>query len=193
VGVSGLVVAGLLTSAVSGISPSINSVIAVAHQEFLARFAGEGAPGEARKIRLARLLALAIGGVIITGSLAMGRVHGNLVEVSGKTVNVFFYPIFGLFFMALFVRFATAPGAILGAIYGLTAGIVVGYWDVFTGLPKLSFQWIGPVSLLVTLAAGGLFSLLPTKGRPALVAWAWSSGALLLLAVIVRQIVGLRP
>jgi SSS family solute:Na+ symporter len=193
VGVSGLVVAGLLTSAVSGVSPSINSVIAVANQEFIARFIPAGAPGETKKIRLARWLALVIGGVIIAGSLAMGRVQGNLIEVSGKTVNVFFYPIFGLFFMALFVRFATAMGAIMGAIYGLTAGLVVGYWDAFTGLPKLSFQWIGPTSLLVTLVAGCLFSLLPTRGRPARVAWAWSSGGLIVLALVVSGIRGLRP
>jgi Na+/proline symporter len=131
--------------------------------------------------------------VIITGSLAMGRVQGNLVEVSGKTVNVFFYPIFSLFFMALFVRFATAPGAILGAVYGLAAGIAVGYWDTFTGLPKLSFQWIGPTSLLVSLAAGCLFSLLPVKGRAPWVAWAWSGGALLALAIGFSRLLALHP
>jgi SSS family solute:Na+ symporter len=193
VGVSGLVVAGLLTSAVSGVSPSINSVIAVVNQEFITRFVPAGAIGETTKIRLARWLALVIGGVIITGSLAMGRVQGNLVEVSGKTVNVFFYPIFSLFFMALFVRFATAPGAILGAVYGLAAGIAVGYWDTFTGLPKLSFQWIGPTSLLVSLAAGCLFSLLPVKGRAPWVAWAWSGGALLALAIGFSRLLALHP
>jgi SSS family solute:Na+ symporter len=188
VGVSGLVVAGLLTSAVSGVSPSINSVIAVAHQELISRF-GRADISEAGKVRFARILALVIGAVIIAGSLAIGRVEGNLVEVSGKTVNVFFYPIFGLFFMALFVRFATAMGAIMGAVYGLTAGIVVGYWDVLTGLPKLSFQWIGPASLVTALAAGCLFSLLPTRGKPAYVSWAWSAGALVLLALAVSGIV----
>jgi SSS family solute:Na+ symporter len=193
VGVSGLVVAGLLTSAVSGVSPSINSVIAVANQEFITPFVPTGAAGETVKLKLARWLALAIGAVIIAGSLAMGRVQGNLIEVSGKTVNVFFYPVFGLFFLALFVRFATATGAILGAVYGLTAGLVVGYWDSITGLPKLSFQWIGPTSLLVTLATGCLFSLLPTKGKPVGVAWAWSVGALLVLGFVVSRLAALRP
>ncbi|MDB6170605.1 MAG: hypothetical protein JWM88_3469 [Verrucomicrobia bacterium] len=187
-GVSGLVVAGLLTSAVSGVSPSINSVIAVAHQELIGRFGRAAGQTGATDLRFARQLALLIGAAIILGSLAMGRVQGNLVEVSGKTVNIFFYPIFGLFFMALFVRFATAMGAIVGALYGLTAGAVVGYWDVLTGAPKLSFQWIGPTSLLVTLVAGCLFSLLPTKGRGKSVAWAWSGGALALLALALRCI-----
>lgn len=187
VGVSGLVVAGLLTSAVSGVSPGINSVIAVANQEFIEPFILKGANAEAKKVRIARQLSLVIGVVIVLGSLGMGRVPGNLVEVSGKTVNVFFYPMFGLFFFALFVPFATAPGAILGAVYGLTSGLVVGYWDVLTGLPRISFQWIGPTSLLVTLSSGCVFSLLPLKGRP-VVAWLFGVCALSVLALAVWQL-----
>jgi len=179
-------VAGLLTSAVSGISPSINSVIAVVNQEFV------GARAEAEKLRLARWLSLAVGVIIIVGSLAMGGVQGNLVEVSGKTVNVFFYPMFGLFFLALFIRFATAPGAIMGAVYGLTAGVVVGFWDVVTGQPKISFQWIGPTALLVSLTAGGLFSLLTAKNRTPFTAWLWSGTGIAALGLIVARLVALR-
>jgi SSS family solute:Na+ symporter len=149
-GLSGLVVAGLLTSAVSGLGPSINSVIAVANQDFLRA----DARSESAKLRAARWMALGIGVVIVAGSFGMASVRGNLVEVSGKTVNLFFYPIFGLFFLALFVRFATALGAVIGAIAGASAGILVGYWDVITGEPSLSFQWIGPVSLVTTLLVG---------------------------------------
>jgi SSS family solute:Na+ symporter len=161
----------------------------VVNQEFVGPRVGNRPDAERIKVRLARLLSLVIGVVIIAGSLLMGRVKGNLVEVSGKTVNVFFYPMFGLFFLALFVRFATATGAILGAIYGLAAGIVVGYWDVFTGLPKLSFQWIGATSLLAALTAGCLFSLLPTRGRSPAVAWGWSVAALALLVVLLRLVI----
>ena len=193
VGVSGLVVAGLLTSAVSGVAPSINSVIAVANQEFIEPFVVKGALAEATKIRIARQLSVVIGVLIILGSLGMGRVPGNLVEVSSKTVNVFFYPMFGLFFLALFVRFATAPGAILGACYGLTAGIVVGYWDVLTGQARVSFQWIGPISLFTTLSAGCIFSLVPLKGRPPIVAWLFGGAAIAALAFAVWRISALHP
>lgn len=161
-GLSGLVVAGLLTSAVSGIGPSLNSVITVIDEDFLQ--GRRPARSEAQRIRTSRLLALVIGVLIVAGSLGMASVRGNLVEVSGKTVNLFFYPIFGLFFMALFVRFATALGAVLGAVCGAGAGILIGYWDVITGLPALSFQWIGLTSLGTTLAAGCLFSLIPVRG-----------------------------
>ncbi len=160
-GLSGLVVAGLLTSAVSGLGPSINSVIAVVSEDFLRL----DRRTEAAKIRAARWLALLIGVVVIAGSFSMASVRGNLVEVSGKTVNLFFYPVFGLFFLALFVRFATARAAVAGAIAGAATGILVGYWDVITGQAPVSFQWIGPTSLLATLVVGLGWSALSRAAR----------------------------
>jgi Na+/proline symporter len=100
--------------------------------------------------------------------------------------------MFGLFFLALFFRFATAPGAIMGAVYGLTAGVVVGFWDVVTGLPKISFQWIGPTALLVSLTAGGLFSLLTAKNRTPFMAWLWGGTGIAALGLIVARLVALR-
>lgn len=108
-------------------------------------------------------------------------------------MNVFFYPMFGFFFLALFVRFATSTGAILGAIYGLTTAIVVGYWDALTGMPRVSFQWIGPSSLLVTLGAGCLFSLVPLPGRSPALAWAFRGVALVALAFAVSRVMALHP
>ena len=191
-GVSGLVVAGLLTSAVSGISPSINSAVAVMNQEFVGPYVARHSNTESAKIRIARFLSVAIGIIITLASLGMGSVRGNLVEVSGKTVNVFFYPMFGLFFLALFVRIATPVGALLGAAFGLAAAITVGYWDVLTDLPKLSFQWIGPTSLLVTVAVGCLVSLIPTRGKP-LASWITVAVGIVLLVIFFCAIPSLRP
>jgi solute:Na+ symporter, SSS family len=192
-GVSGLVVAGLLTSAVSGVAPGINSIIAVLNQEVIEPLVKQGRAQEASKVRIARVLSLVIGGIITLGSLAMSQVSGNLVEVSGKTINVFFYPMFSLFFLALFVSFANATGAILGAIYGLTTAIVVGYWDALTGMPRVSFQWIGPTSLLVSLTAGCLFSLVPLQGRSPAVVWTFRLAALAALAFAVSRVAALHP
>jgi SSS family solute:Na+ symporter len=192
-GISGLVVAGLLTSAVSGVAPGINSIIAVLNQEVIEPLVRQGRAAEGSKVRIARLLSLVIGGLITLGSLAMSQVSGNLVEVSGKTINVFFYPMFSLFFLALFVRFANATGAIFGAIYGLTTAIVVGYWDTLTGMPRVSFQWIGPSSLFVSLTAGCLFSLMPLKNRSPAFVWTFRVAALGVLAFAVSRVAALHP
>lgn len=101
--------------------------------------------------------------------------------------------MFSLFFLALFVRFANATGAIFGAIYGLTTAIVVGYWDALTGMPRVSFQWIGPISLLVSLTAGCLFSLVPLKNKPPAVVWTFRVAALAVLAITVSRLASHNP
>jgi len=170
-GLSGLMVAGLLTSAVSGIGPSINSVIAVLERDFLDRGRTGARRSDRAKLRTARWLALVLGVLAVAASFGLSQVRGNLIEVSGKTVNVFFYPMFGLFFFALYARQATAVSAIAGSLAGLAAGLAVGYWDVLSGGSPVSFQWIGPISLSVTLAVGTLVARLsvrkPVPGHPA--------------------------
>ncbi len=155
-GVSGLVVAGLLTSAISGMSPCINSVIAVLQRDLLGFRGDTGRKGIAN----ARWLAAGIGLLAVAVSFAMAEVHGNLVEVSGRTVNLFFYPMFGLFFFALFCRRLTPTSAVVGSAVGLAAGIAVGFSDVLFGGAPISFQWIGPISLATTLAVGTVASRL---------------------------------
>ena len=184
-GLSGLVVAGILTSAVSGIAPGINSVVTVLTKDVIEPRRGAAARSDRSQLRSARWLACAVGLAVLAGSLAMGAVKGDLIEVSAKTTNLFFYPMFGLFFLALFVRFATPFGAVMGALYSMAAAVTVGYWDALTGQPRLSFQWIPPISLAASLAAGCLFSLLPTRGRPRAVVLAYAAAALAPLALLV--------
>jgi SSS family solute:Na+ symporter len=164
-GISGLVVAGVVAAAISGLSSGINSVITVIFKDFIDISAERHGRSEASKIRTARWLAFGIGLIALAGSLAVALVRGDLVEVTGKTVNLFAYPMFGLFFLAMFVPYATPFGAIIGAVYSIAAAVLVGYWDVLSGQPPLSFQWMAPTSLAAALAVGCLFSLLPTRGR----------------------------
>ena len=165
VGISGLVVAGMLGAAMLAVASAINSITAVISKDFIDTFRAGAARTEAARMRTARLLALAIGAVIVILALAVSHVQGNLVEVQIKTIHLLICPLFSLFFLAMFIPFATPFGATFGAAYGVAASVVVAYWDVFTGLPRLSFQWITPCSLTASLAGGILFSLLPTRGR----------------------------
>jgi len=95
----------------------------------------------------------------------MRYVPGNFLEVTQKTTNLLVTPIFALFFLALFVRFATPLGAIAGCVCGITTAVLIGYWDVITGLPRLSFQWIGISALVVNLTVACLVSYFGTHYR----------------------------
>jgi SSS family solute:Na+ symporter len=166
-GLPGLVVSGLLAAAMSSLSSGINSSATVLTKDFVETLAPDVQRTESTRVKHARLLAFGVGVAAIAASLLADRIPGNLVELGGKMVNLFLCPLFGVVFLALWVPFATPFGAIMGAIYSFVTALLVGYWDMLTGDQALSFQWIAPCALTVSIAAGCLFSLLPTRGKPA--------------------------
>jgi hypothetical protein len=160
-----LVVAGLMGTAFIAVGSAINSIATVISKDFIDTLRSGPQRSEAVKVRTARLLAIGIGAVIVVLSMVVALVPGNLIEVQVKTIHLFICPMFGLFFLAMFVPFATPFGAIAGAVYSLAMAVGVAYWDVLTGEPRLSFQWMTASALVVSLTTGTLFSLLPTRGR----------------------------
>lgn len=178
-GLPGLVVSGLLAAAMSSLSSGINSSATILVKDFVETLAPDGQRTEATRVKQARLLALGVGVAAIAASLLADLIPGNLVELGGKMVNLFLCPLFGVFFLALWVPFATPFGAIMGVIYSFVTALLVGYWDMFTGGQALSFQWIAPCALTVSIAAGCLFSLVPTRGKPVLVLAGYTLLALL--------------
>ncbi len=190
-GVSGLVVAAMFAAAMSSIDSGVNSVTAVVMTDFLDRF-GLKPRTEKGHVLVARLLALGIGLTVVLGSSYMGYIPGNITAMTNKTVNLLTAPIFGLFFFALFVRRATAPGVWIGTVLAIVSAALIAfsgplvYWlhtqfgvdpamfnvevitkiDPVSGEPwktcvdPISFQWIGPVSLTVSILVGTAVSLI---------------------------------
>lgn len=166
-GVPGLVLAGLLAAAMSSLSSGINSTITCITTDFIAPFRSGEPLSEKQQLKNARYLAALISILAIAGSQLAGNIPGNLMEVAMKTVNLLICPLFGLFFLALFVKFATPFGAMMGALYSFSAALLIGYWEILIGGDQISFQWISPIALIVTMVAGPLFSLLPTRDKSA--------------------------
>jgi solute:Na+ symporter, SSS family len=172
-GVSGLVVAALFAAAMSSLDSGMNSITAVVFRDVIER---GRAPLEAG-LRLARAqqLALIIGAIVVLMATQIGRIPGTFLELTKKTTNLFAAPIFGLFFLALFVRQADSFGAIIGTIYGCAAAVVVAYWDVLVGGEPVSFMWILPSSLFVQLGvAWSLSTIVSFTARRRRAAWAVS-------------------
>ena len=152
-GVTGLVIAGLLAAAMSSLSSGINSSCSVIGKDFVDRFRkSEGT--DAERIRRSKMIAVLCGVAAVLLSLLVGKIGGNIMEVTARTNHIFVAPLFGLFFMAMFVKFATPLGTACGAVVGCAVALLIAYWDFFTGNPdaKLSFQWISFISLIVNLA-----------------------------------------
>ena len=105
------------------------------------------------------------GVVIVALSMVIGKISGNIIEVTFKTLGLFQGPLFAFFFMVLFVRFGTGFGAIWAAIYAFCIAFVIAFWAELTGDKPFSIMLIIPVSTLIGMAAGPLLSLLPTKEK----------------------------
>lgn len=165
IGLAGLVVAGILAAAMSSLDSGINSIVTVVTRDFAERFGKSNNRGK-RSLLCAKLLVVAIGILVVLCSSQMDNVKGNIVELTNKTNGLFVGPLFGLFIMAMFVRWSTSLGAIVGLIYGFATACIFAYWDLLTGAPEsLSFQWIIPAALVIHIPIAMLVSLIPIKNQ----------------------------
>jgi solute:Na+ symporter, SSS family len=177
-GVTGLILAALLAAAMSSLSAGVNSACSVIKTDFIDRFwRRAGADSDKSQVRQTRVISFLAGIFMVLLSLMMGRIEGNIMAVTVRTNHVFVAPLFGLFFMALFVRRATPIGTACGAIVGCIVAVLFAYWDLITaalvslGLlsqasPQLSFQWISLLSLIANLLVAIPLSRLTYHEKP---------------------------
>lgn len=166
-GMGGLVVAGMLAAAMSSLSAGVNSASSVITVDFVDHFRRRKM-NEAQHVKMARYISVIIGALVVSISFYIGLVHGNLFELCYRVVNLFTAPLFILFFMAMFVPWATAFGAGVGTVCAMAVAIAIAFWEFFTGQKGPSFLWIMPLSLLAGVVAGMIASLLPLGAKPKL-------------------------
>ncbi len=92
---------------------------------------GHAARDPVRAIRRSRLISCIVGVVVVSASIFVGNISGNLLEVTNKAANLLVAPLFILFFMAMFVPFATPVGTIVGAIASTAAAVGVAFFGIF--------------------------------------------------------------
>lgn len=166
-GLAGLVLAAILSAAMSSLSSGVNSTCAVLERDFISRRPGFQPTGEAAVTRLKWLTWLV---TLVAVGLSMLNLlfEGNLVERCYKIVNLLTAPLFVLFFLALFVRWANAVGAWLGLLVSIVTAVLIAYAEDL-GLPlKVSFVWMTPCSLLTGIVVGVVGSALaaPFQKKP---------------------------
>lgn len=158
-GLSGLIVSAMLAAVMSSLDSGVNGVTAVVTRDFLERFKLTPAT-EAGRVRLLRVLTVVIGVAVIALGLVMKHVPGNITAVTNKTASLVTTPIFGLFLMAWYMKSITPVGALLGTLVSVAVAVLIGFWDMLTGRPGFSFQYIGPAALIASQAVGWLVSRL---------------------------------
>jgi SSS family solute:Na+ symporter len=170
-GISGLVVAAMFAAAMSSVDSGVNSISAVLMTDVVEQ-AGLAPESERAHMWWSRGLAFLIGVVVVMASSLMGEIPGNITSVTTKTANLLTTPIFGLFFFAIFVPFATPRGVWVGAFFGTTTAVLIAFSGPIFGfvegsdqLDPISFQWIAPVAFMVNATTGSIASLLLPRAR----------------------------
>ena len=158
VGLTGLVISGLLAAAMSSLSSGMNSTSSVITTDFISLFRSVE-PDEKSKILIARWVSVIIGLIVIILSLIVGHVSGNLFEVANKVVNLFVSPLFVLFFLAIFFKSSNAIGVWCGALTSITVAVLIAFWKEITGEEGISFLWIMPTAFILGTLVGSIASL----------------------------------
>lgn len=168
-GMSGLVIAALFSASMSSLSSGVNSIGSIITADVLpALFKNYKNKENLTEIRI---ISGVIGLIVVLLSVVIAAIPGNIIEVTAKTNGLFIAPLFNLFINALFVKNAKPFGVIMGSIYGFMTAFIIGFWDVMTGNPPLSFLWIAIMSLIVSIASSMLFNLFPRMKRKKSIMW----------------------
>lgn len=163
-GLSGLVLAAILCAALSSLSSGVNSACAVLEKDFLSRRPGYSSSDTATVSRL-KWLTWLVALVAVALSMLNLLFVGNLVERCFKLINLLTAPLFVLFFLAMFVRWANAFGAWLGLLASIATAVSIAYSKELSLPLTISFVWIIPCSLLVGITVGSVASGLTGRIR----------------------------
>jgi solute:Na+ symporter, SSS family len=161
-GLAGLVIAGVLASAMGTLSSSISSLASATFLDLFRplRRGRELSPRE--EVAWSRVFTLVWGVMLIGGALLFTDTKNAVVELGLKIASITYGGLLGIFFLGLFFRRTREGDAFVGFAAGLAAMVGVLYWT------HVDFTWHTLVGCLTALAAGSLSARL--RGAAASVA-----------------------
>ena len=166
-GLAGAMLAAILAAAMSSIDSGVNSIATVLTIERQRR----RETTDEEDVTFARGITLAAGLFIIVAAFGMDRLTGdkNIIEMLPRTFNCLTGVLGGLFLVGMFLSWVGERAVIIAAICGLATAIGIAYSKEIFGMETpISFTWVMPGSLLVTLAmSAGLGAVLNERAaRP---------------------------
>lgn len=180
-GCGGAILAALLAAAMSSIDSGINSIATVITTEQRASSPDKSHVGKAKSITL-------IAGLLITVAaycLSFMPDKWGVVDAMPRTFNAITAPLGGLFLVGMFLPRVAERSVIAGVAAGLATSIGLGYFEQLAPLlasfgwnlsdRTLSFTWIMPCSLTVTLVVSWLASLIEGRGDRSRAALTWQT------------------
>lgn len=157
IGVSGLLVAGIFSAAMSSISSSLNSVSTAYCNDFHSHFRPE--VKDKRLLRIARIATVITGvlGVLLALWMASSNIK-SLWDQFYRYLGLFTGGLGGMFLLGMLTKKANATGTLLGLV---ASALLIWYISVFTEINFLMYAFFGVASCFVF---GYVFSLI-FKGK----------------------------
>jgi SSS family solute:Na+ symporter len=178
VGLSGLVMAGILAAAMSTISSSISALASSVTNDLYASFSGRGGPGdEAHLLQVGRWFSL-LWGVLLTACalgfhLAASGKDTPVVVLALSIASVTYGALLGAYVLASMGPRVTGASVITGAmvtvvvmlavVFAARLAAAVPLLEWLAPLGQLAFPWYVPLGTLITVAV----ALAAAAARPA--------------------------
>lgn len=156
IGLVGLIIAAIFAAAMSSIAAELNSLATSTVIDIYKRLIAPEAP-DAHYLLVAKW-ATAGWGLFACVMAVFAAQLGSLIEVVNRYGSYFYGSLLGVFILAIGVKKATANGAFVGLIAGMTA-----VWYVATSY-AVAYLWLNVVGAVAVTAVGVLVSFLtPTR------------------------------
>lgn len=151
VGLTGLLVAGVLAAAMSSLSSSINALASASAYDLWAPLA-DARDDDARILRVGRLFTLVWAGLLVGGALVFLRVGEGAaaVEVALGVASLVYGGLLGAFALGIFSRRADARSVAVGMLVGI--GFVTWIWAAHR--TALAWPWYVLVGSVLTVLVG---------------------------------------
>lgn len=166
-GIAGLIVAGLLAAAMSGLSSGMNAISSV----LITKFPEGGSRFKIfqKGLWLERLIGISMGaaGVLLAVGITLGMRYSNwnLVELSGRLVNLFVGPLAVMFFAGLLIKRSNAFSVLVGFAISVVVSIFIGFSKQLFGFQSISFIWIIPASFVTGFVFTWILSIFWGNGE----------------------------
>jgi len=152
-GVAGLVVAGVLASAMGTLSSSISSLASSTYLDLFKMTARGRSLSEKQEVVWSRLFTLLWGVLLIGGAMLFKDTRNPVVELGLKIASFTYGGLLGTFFLGLFFRRTNQADATVGFIAGLVAMIFV------LSRTRIDFTWHTLIGCTMTILVGNLACL----------------------------------
>ena len=152
-GIAGLVVAGVLASAMGTLSSSISSLASATYLDLFKMTRRGRSLSHRQEVIWSKLFTLLWGALLIGGAMLFRDTRNPVVELGLKIASFTYGGLLGTFFLGLFFRRTQQSDAVVGFVAGLFAMFLV------LSRTRIDFTWHTLIGCSATIAIGNLASL----------------------------------